>query len=728
MTVAALTSSISYLENGVTLAFPAPFRFLTGGLLVDRVLTTGAIVTLVLGVDYTVSGGTTDTGGTVTLVASVSGATLRIRRVTPRAQMMNYTPGDTFPAESHEAALDRSMLIDQEQDRRIDDTTLRALLVPDGETATPLPAAAARANKFAAFDALGRVIAAAGTGADAGLRDDLAASGGVGLIGNAAQYVESMAALAAATPFIKHAKLTDPLRGLGNDGWVLRNASDYTALIAADTLRGLTQPSSVDATKVWVRVWNLIDGHPEWFGAVTGGPDCLAALRACVALCPVTRTRSADYFISAKWEINTAFRAVRGPVNSDGFDTGRGTRIVSNNGAQDVCRVGPVSVPSTSDGCLRGMVIEGVSFQHGVTPTVPSVGSEKTAVANLRCEYLIDARIANNCAQEPVIGFVFHGLIGSHIEGNRAFRASRFAEGNDVFIGFLTTGSAPSGLGILGNNASLYWDRNNASLVAAALTLDPSRRMGFWHTNDIADQFWEKHEALGCGIKITGSGETSAGFTNQDCRLVSPVVDQYDGIAYDISDIAKNGSLRIYDIYSGQPAGILYAVRLQNIGGAVIIKGGDMLATPNNISIAVSYESSDGVLEIDGVIMHDFARPIGINNSKHFDIKAKVVCHNNTPTSGTYAAVSLINAQIGKIAVSVVGKTAAYEQGVVTFDALCDKLQIDATLIDPACINGGAANKIVANSAVQLNAPGNYTPAGAAGTPGAGILVHGITA
>lgn len=518
--------------------------------------------------------------------------------------------------------------------------------------------------------------------------------------------------------------LIDQLKG---GLWVRSLRSSNIALLAADTLHGISIASSFDPTYCWLRVWNWIDGYPEWFNAVTGGPDCLAALRACTALCPITRLRSADYYISAKWEINTAYRAIRGPVNSDGFDNGHGARIISVNSAQDVCRVGPVSIPSTSDGCLRGMIIEGVSFQHDVTRTVPAVGFEKTAVANLRCEYLIDARIANNCAQEFVIGFVFHGIIGSHIEGNRAFRASRFAEGNDVAIGFLTTGPAPSGLGILGNNASVTWERNNCSMVAAVLTIDPSRRIGFWHTDDIADQFWEKHEALGCGVKITGSGETNTGFTNQDCRLVSPVVDQYDGVAYDISEIAKNGSLRIYDLYSGQPASALYAVRLQNIGGAVIIKGGDMLMTPNNITIGISYENSDGVLEIDSVIMHDFSRPIGISNSKHFDIKAKVVCHNNTPTVGTYAATSLANSQIGKIAISVVGKTDAYAQGVVTFDALCDKLSIDSTLIDPACIQGGANNKVVLNASVNANTPGNYTSAGAPGTSGNGILISGIT-
>lgn len=182
MTVAALTASISNVENGATLSFAVPFRFLTGALTVTRVLASGSVATLTLGVDYSVSGGTTDAGGTVTLVGSVAGATLRIRRATARNQAMNYATGDTFPAESHEAALDRAMMIDQEQDATAAANAARAVMVPDGETAPQLPSVANRKNKFLAFTALGAAFMSAGTGADAGLREDLAGPNGADLI------------------------------------------------------------------------------------------------------------------------------------------------------------------------------------------------------------------------------------------------------------------------------------------------------------------------------------------------------------------------------------------------------------------------------------------------------------------------------------------------------------------------------------------------------------------
>lgn len=187
MTAAALTPSKEYIENGVTLAYAVPFRFRAPThIKAQRISAVGVVTELAYGTDYSVTGGETDAGGTLTVtVAGAVGTRLRIRRETPRSQDMDYTTGDNFPAESHEAALDKAILIDQEQDQKIDDTATRALLVPDGETAASLPPATARAGKFLAFGALpsAQPVASAGTGVDAGLRTDLAQGDGAALTG-----------------------------------------------------------------------------------------------------------------------------------------------------------------------------------------------------------------------------------------------------------------------------------------------------------------------------------------------------------------------------------------------------------------------------------------------------------------------------------------------------------------------------------------------------------------
>src|SRR5690349_10207035 len=130
MTVAALTPSIKYLEDGVTLNFPVPFRYLeASNLTVTRVLGDGTSVNLAYGTSWSATPGPTDAGGTLTLIGSVAGATLVIDRATPRNQSSDYQTNDTFPAETHELALDRDMMINQEQDAVLG----RAVLTPRDE-------------------------------------------------------------------------------------------------------------------------------------------------------------------------------------------------------------------------------------------------------------------------------------------------------------------------------------------------------------------------------------------------------------------------------------------------------------------------------------------------------------------------------------------------------------------------------------------------------------------
>ncbi|MET4895729.1 hypothetical protein RN629_00985 [Sphingomonadaceae bacterium jetA1] len=135
MTVAAKPSTISYAEDGTSTVFAVPFRFKAASDLVVERLFGDQVLTLQLGTDYVVSGGQTDAGGTLIRNVSTNGAVLRITRSTALAQPMTYATGDRFPAASHEEALDRQMLIAQEQDARQADTASRALMLPPGAVA-----------------------------------------------------------------------------------------------------------------------------------------------------------------------------------------------------------------------------------------------------------------------------------------------------------------------------------------------------------------------------------------------------------------------------------------------------------------------------------------------------------------------------------------------------------------------------------------------------------------
>lgn len=169
MTVAVETPYTSYVGDGSTAAFALNFTYTDAADVVATVSVGGLPVTA----GYAVSG-----GNAVFSTAPAAGASIVLKRMTPRRQLAQFPPNGNFPSADTGVALDRLTREQQEQDL----TLGRAVVVPDGESGLTLPPAAARAGLFAGFDALGGVVPLTGTGADAGLRTDLASTTGASLV------------------------------------------------------------------------------------------------------------------------------------------------------------------------------------------------------------------------------------------------------------------------------------------------------------------------------------------------------------------------------------------------------------------------------------------------------------------------------------------------------------------------------------------------------------------
>ena len=121
MTVTSTTTpTIQYAGNGSTTAFSTSFVFIgEGDLIVTITDSNGADTVQVLTTNYTVSGGSGAAGTVTMLVAPASGETLTIQRSTAKTQLTDYLANDSFPAESHEEALDRLTLIAQEYQEQL---------------------------------------------------------------------------------------------------------------------------------------------------------------------------------------------------------------------------------------------------------------------------------------------------------------------------------------------------------------------------------------------------------------------------------------------------------------------------------------------------------------------------------------------------------------------------------------------------------------------------------
>jgi hypothetical protein len=130
MTVTAAEARIEYAGNGTTKVFAYPYQFYQNSDLEVWLFndTTGEGVHQIVGQDYTVTGAMNVTGGSLTFtVAPPAGYTLIIINDPDIVQATHYVNADDFPADSHEAALDRLTKICQRLSDRID----RAVKAPD---------------------------------------------------------------------------------------------------------------------------------------------------------------------------------------------------------------------------------------------------------------------------------------------------------------------------------------------------------------------------------------------------------------------------------------------------------------------------------------------------------------------------------------------------------------------------------------------------------------------
>lgn len=142
MTISTTISRITYAGDGGTVHFAVPFAFFGAEEIgvIERDLASGTEVIRSIITDYTVAGGAGQ-AGTITAVHPLAATkSWTIFRRTHRTQMVDYTPNDPFPAETHERALDRLTALVQELDDKLDrsatlspTSTITSLTLPPPE-------------------------------------------------------------------------------------------------------------------------------------------------------------------------------------------------------------------------------------------------------------------------------------------------------------------------------------------------------------------------------------------------------------------------------------------------------------------------------------------------------------------------------------------------------------------------------------------------------------------
>lgn len=161
MTITTTTSRNDYIASAAQTIFPYTFKILVDSDL--EVYIDGTLKTL--STHYTVSGAGGSGGNVTFLTPMVGGENVAIIRNIPLTQETDYVENDPFPAETHEAALDKLTMIAQQVENR----SQRSIRIPESDstgTLTELPSNTARALKYLFFDSDGDagVTAVAPTG------------------------------------------------------------------------------------------------------------------------------------------------------------------------------------------------------------------------------------------------------------------------------------------------------------------------------------------------------------------------------------------------------------------------------------------------------------------------------------------------------------------------------------------------------------------------------------
>ena len=162
MTINTTLSRVSYRGDGFTRDFAVPFNFFDNTELevIQRKTLGGGEELLALGANYTVVGGNGAVGTLTMYQPPIAGSILIIRRNTMRTQLVDYTPNDPFPAETHERALDRLTVIVQE----LAETIGRAMTLPISSGLSGITIPEPGAGKFWRWNAMGTAIEVADIG------------------------------------------------------------------------------------------------------------------------------------------------------------------------------------------------------------------------------------------------------------------------------------------------------------------------------------------------------------------------------------------------------------------------------------------------------------------------------------------------------------------------------------------------------------------------------------
>lgn len=465
-------------------------------------------------------------------------------------------------------------------------------------------------------------------------------------------------------------------------------------------------------------------GLPEWWGALpvdwsaaptppSVGPDCLPGLIACMAALEVTQLQPALYFTTARWNLNTSDRTVRGTgLPSETF----GSAIVVGSGSLDVMYVGSASDPGSINAMARNIQVENVLLARYAPVVPPAGGSESSAACGLKVRYALDCQFTQvRCGGSygHSIGTFVQNSVGCRFDRVKSFRSTAGTSAtNDIMWALGLFGDGPYSI-----ESCNFWDC--AGELGYTPTAGKSRGISVLVEFTDVDILRPEFNVFDYGYYIDCAGANRGLCVDNFIR--DGRFDQMK-VGCVIQNCPSLSVINIDAFHSMQTGGAAGAatILVNSNGGIVNLSDTCSCFNNGNTAIGLSIVAGAGnlVSRVDdrGCVYNNYARPIVIATSQSCRLTPVVHQIDQAVTTAVIDCVGLTRSIIAPL---VFTDTISLAPIGIKMNSACQYNEVNCSGLDPTILPAGAsATKLVYNG-------GNITAVGAFGT---GNLASGIMA
>ncbi len=463
------------------------------------------------------------------------------------------------------------------------------------------------------------------------------------------------------------------------------------------------------------------EGHPEWWGAITNTPsfDCEPALSACVAACPVTRLQPTSYWIARTWKLTTNWRTIQG-TGMHGTGANPSTLVATADASIDVIQMGPDNQPAHIDNFLQGVQLKDLSVARSVPPDLPPPGPDyRNGVSGVRLQYVVQSIIERIWSRESINAFYIKACVATyldHTHAERTLAAQGGDTGADRYFGYFFDASA--NIGLANGNASVYVDFFSS-------TGAPIINNAFVYTyGGFTDLYFNRGEcgAHANGMQLNGGGAEDRQPSAEDCHIHHVIMDGLSGDGILINQSNSGSAVSISQCYTAGASGV--AVHVVDSLGAISITGCQFNGTSHAIGLLV--ERGAGVTSANN-IFNNFGAAMVWRHASSCECAGDTIQNFSAKGAGA-GAIQLVSTVRSVWRGKIKGAAGALPKAVsLTMDSVgggaCDHNLIDCSGIDPACLAGGATNKLnISGVPVTTAGVTSAAPEGCSNNLAAGVM------